>query len=117
QNSVCLKESKRITKTDFKLLILHMPSRFISYLKVTFGSMVVLYLALMTVTMYFASTQNDLLNTMSDREAATGVLETRYYAAVDTLNATNPTSLGFVSPAHVTYMHAPAFPTLTRAGN
>lgn len=93
-----------------------MSSTFIKYLRVAFCLMVSTYLALIVSTMYLASTQVALGSSIGETEAAIGRLEASYYTTVTKIDATDPSALGYVQPAHKVYARAESGPVLTRAG-
>jgi hypothetical protein len=93
-----------------------MPSHILTYLKATFGVIGGAYLALVIFTMYLASTQMALASSIGDTEAAIGRLEASYYTKVSAIDATDPSTLGFVMPAQKLYARAESGPVLTKAG-
>jgi hypothetical protein len=87
----------------------------LSYLGVTFGTLVAAYLLLVTGTVYLASWQSDLLSQVADKEASIGQLEAEYYSSIAAVNSMDTASLGFVVPTAKTYARAAEAPALTRA--
>lgn len=95
-----------------------MPTRTVPFLSVSVGLLVLVYMALVVITILFATWQTQAVSSISDAQAAIGTLEAKYYASVGALDSTNPYSLGFVQPAHVEYVAASDLPEgLTFAGN
>ncbi len=95
-----------------------MPARTIPILSFGVGALLLAYVVLVVTTIVFATWQTQAASSISDAQAAIGTLETRYYAAIGSLDSTNPYSLGFVQPTHVEYVAASNLPDgLTFARN
>lgn len=95
-----------------------MPSRTIPVLSVSVGILFIAYVALVIVTILFATWQTQAASSISDAQATIGTLEAQYYASIGALDSTNPYSLGFVQPTQVEYVAAMNLPdNLTFAGN
>lgn len=91
--------------------------RLIPLLSATVGTLIALYVALMVTTIVFASLQTHLAQEVQQKQMAIGKLESDYYTQVAQLGAMDPQSLGYVKPAHVTYLTQTSLPGLTFAGN
>lgn len=94
------------------------PSRTIPVLSFTVGILLLAYMALVVVTVVFATWQTDATSSISDAQAAIGTLESQYYASIGSLDSTDPATLGYVQPKDVEYVAASNLPDgLTFAGN
>lgn len=91
--------------------------RLIPALSAAVGILIALYVALMVTTIVFASLQTHLAQEVQQKQMAIGKLESDYYAQVAQLDSMDPQSLGYVKPAHVTYLTQAPLPGLTFAGN
>ena len=87
-----------------------MPTRTIPLLSAAAGTLLLTYMALVVVTILFATWQTQAASSISDAQAAIGSLETQYYASVGALDSTDPTTLGFVQPAQIVYVAAANMP-------
>lgn len=93
-----------------------MSSKTIPVLSVACISALVLYLALLATTVFFAAWQTELAASLRASETAAGSLETEYYAALDKLSAADASAAGLVKPVAVNYVALGGTPALTRAG-
>ena len=80
-----------------------MPNKTISILSYVATALLVCYLGLVTATVSFAAWRTDLASAMRDTESDIRALEGEYYAMIDSVSATHPSTLGLVQPASVTY--------------
>lgn len=90
-----------------------MPDRTISVLSASAGALVLLYLALVVTTVTFAAMRTDLAASVRDTESRIASLETRYYAQVGVLSATDPASMDLHKPVAVHYATLQSAPTLS----
>lgn len=77
------------------------PIRFLSY---TCGALLLVYIALVGATMYYASLETHLSSDMRSLEAEVATLESNYYDAIKGLSARDPFALGYASPLGVRYV-------------
>jgi len=89
--------------------------RLIPALTTVVGVLIAAYVALMIATILFAALQTQLAQDVQEKHAEIGKLENDYYASVAELDATDPHSLGYVTPTHVSYVTAAAPSSLTFA--
>ncbi len=87
----------------------------IPFLSLIAGFLVAGYVALMIATVLFATLQTQLAQEVQQKHMQIASLERAYYEKVAELEATDPRSLGYVTPAHVTYVSATQIPNLTFA--
>lgn len=92
-----------------------MPNRAITYLSISCGVLLTAYVALVAVTIYFATMRTELTSALRDLESNVSALETDYYGAISKLDAIDVTSAGFVTPLKVGYIAENGTPTFTRA--
>jgi hypothetical protein len=90
-----------------------MPDRTISILGYAAAALVAAYLVLVVVTVSLATYQTDLAVLVHETEAQISTLETKYYATVERIDDTSPSSVGLVKPAHVTYAMKAQAPSLS----
>lgn len=90
-----------------------MPDRTISILGAVAGSLVAMYLVLVVTTVCFAAMQTDLALQARDAESLIGSLETKYYAQVGELAATDPRAMNLAKPQAVTYATEAPTPSLS----
>lgn len=90
-----------------------MPDRTVSFLSVAAGACLCAYIALVVVTVTFAAVQTQLALDVRDTESAIGTLETKYYAQVSALAATDPHSMQLSKPKSVTYATRAEAPSLS----
>lgn len=84
-------------------------------LTVITGALVATYVALMISTILFAALQTQLAQNMQDSQMQISKLENTYYAAVANLDATDPHTLGYVTPQKVEYVTQASASNLTFA--
>lgn len=89
--------------------------RLIPLLSVVAGALLAAYIALMVAAILFAALQTELAQGVQDKRMAITKLESAYYASVAQLDATDPHTLGYVTPKRVQYVAASALPNLTFA--
>lgn len=92
-----------------------MPDRTITILAATSGVLFAAYVALVGVTVYFATIRTELSLSVRDLESEVAALETEYYNAISELSVTDTALLGFVTPSEVDYVAQGGEPALTRA--
>ena len=90
-----------------------MPDRTISLLSYVAGALVCAYVALVVVTVTYATVQTDLALSVRDTESAISTVETDYYAQVSRLSATDPSSMQLQKPRVVSYATLLQAPSLT----
>lgn len=90
-----------------------MPDRTISILSYGAIALVGAYLALVIVTVSLAAYQTDLAVLVHETEGDIGMLETEYYAMVEQVDGTDPSAIGLVKPAKVTYAMKATAPSLS----
>ena len=97
-----------------------MSDRLIPTLSISCGSLVVLYMALVVTTIFFATWQTEAMSSVRSIEGHIGTLEANYYTAISHASALNPFNLGYVAPRQIQYVqtsnHRAAL-GLTFAGN
>src|SRR4051812_35062393 len=91
--------------------------RTIPFLTAVVCSLIAVYVALMITTFVFASLQTHLAQEVQGEQKVIAKLEDRYYSQIAALDSTDPQAIGYVKPAHVTYLTQTAVPGLTFAGN
>lgn len=79
------------------------------------GLLIAAYVALMIATVLFATLQTQLAQEVQQKHMQIASLERAYYDKVAELEATDPHTLGYVMPEHVTYVSATPLPNLTFA--
>jgi len=89
--------------------------RLIPALTAITGVLIAAYIALIVATILFAALQTQLAQDVQQKHMEIGKLESSYYEAVAQLDATDPHSLGYVTPSHVTYVTAAPASSLTFA--
>lgn len=94
---------------------LALPDRLVPALGAVAVLLTALYITLVITTIFFAAWQTQLARGIDDSRVAIQRLEGRYYAAITAIDATDPSSLGLVTPAHVEYVAASGVPGLTFA--
>lgn len=92
-----------------------MPNRLIPILSLSCTAVFVAYIALVFATIFFASLETELSASMREAESRIASLETEYYDALATINATNVAAAGFHRPERVEYVAANGKPTVTLA--
>jgi hypothetical protein len=90
-----------------------MPDRTISFLSLVAGGCVVVYIALVIVTVTFAAIQTDLELSVRDAETEIGMIETSYYEQVGALAAVDPATMNLRKPSGVTYATLAQAPSLS----
>lgn len=71
------------------------------------------YIALVIVTVAFAAVETKLALDVRDTESRIGMLETKYYAQVSELAATDPSAMHLSAPDSVTYATRVPAPNLS----
>lgn len=89
--------------------------RLVPLLYVLAGMLLAAYVALMVTTILFAALQTQLAQDVQDKRMEIAKLESLYYEGVAQRDATDPQSLGFVTPTTVHYVSAAKIPNLTFA--
>ncbi len=79
------------------------------------GLLAAAYVALMVATVLFATLQTQLAQEVQQKHMQIASLERAYYGKVAELEATDPSTLGFVMPKNVRYVSAAPLPNLTFA--
>jgi hypothetical protein len=92
-----------------------MPSRALHHLSYACIALVAAYLALISVTLYFASVRSALSSEIRVHEGAVAALETEYYDAISRLSAGHQAYDGFASPVAVEYVTEGGDTAVTRA--
>lgn len=92
---------------------LSMPDRTISVLSILASLTVCAYVALVIVTVTFATMQTELALSVRTTESEISQLETRYYNQVGMISATDPHSMNLGKPARVTYAPLAETPSLS----
>lgn len=92
-----------------------MPPKTIAILSFSCGTVFVAYLALMLATVFFAAWENTLAASARDAETRIAVLEAEYFAAIDSLQATDLAHIGLAEPSRVEYVAEVGAPAVTRA--
>lgn len=90
-----------------------MPDRTVPVLAIAAGCLVVVYLALMLTTIFFAAWQTQLVRGIDDTRERIHRLETEYYNAIARIDSTDPSSVGLVAPKKVEYVVAARMQGLT----
>lgn len=90
-----------------------MPDRTISFLSFVAGGCLCAYIALVVVTVTFAAVETKLALDVRDTESRIGMLETKYYAQVSELAATDPATMHLSAPGSVTYATRAPLPSLS----
>lgn len=90
-----------------------MPDRTISILGSSCALLVVGYLVLIVVTVSMAAWQTDLAVSVHEAEGDIARLEIKYYDMVAHIDATDPSTVGLVPPARVTYAAKASVPALS----
>jgi hypothetical protein len=84
-------------------------------LSVIAGGLLATYLALMIGTVVLAALQTQLARTVGTTRGEIARLETAYYDAIASVNATDAHALGFVTPETIVYVPAARDTGLTLA--
>lgn len=90
-----------------------MPDRTISVLSYASLVLVFAYMALVIVTVSLAAYQTDLAVLVHETEGDINAIETKYYAMVERIDDTDPSAIGLVKPAQVTYAAEAKAPSLS----
>lgn len=90
-----------------------MPDRTISFLSFVAGGCLCAYIALVVVTVTFATVQTQLALDVRNTESSIGMLETKYYAQVSELAATDPSVMNLSEPDSVIYATRADAPNLS----
>lgn len=92
-----------------------MPRNSTSYLVVTAGTLFTAYVALVIMTIVYATLQTKLANTMAETQTKITLLESSYYASVAQLDTMDPYAAGYVKPARIEFVAAATVPALSFA--
>lgn len=92
---------------------LFMPDRTISVLSVLAATGMCAYVALIVITVTFATMQTELALSVRTTESNISMLETHYYNQVGTISNTDPRSMNLGKPARVTYAPLAEAPSLS----
>ncbi|MFA9263077.1 MAG: hypothetical protein ACEQSB_07095 [Undibacterium sp.] len=98
---------------DYILQLCLYPDRTISILGYSAGTLVALYLGLIVVTVSMAAWQTNLAMEVHETEASIARLEAKYYDTVARIDQTDPSSLGLMKPAKVTYAAKQVAPSVS----
>ncbi len=91
-------------------------TRIITVLGFSCGATVVLYLALIAATMFFATVQTRHQSQLREAQTNLSLLEDTYYQSLDQVQKIDPSTLGLVQPKNVAYVKADGSATaLSRA--
>ncbi len=90
-----------------------MPDRALTILGASVAVLVSTYVALVVVTITFATMQTDLALTVRNTESTIGALEATYYQKVGVLSATDPSSMNLHKPVAVRYATKVTAPSLS----
>ncbi len=90
-----------------------MPDRALTILGASVAVLISTYVALVVVTITFATMQTELALTVRNAESAIGVLESSYYQKVGVLSATEPSSMNLHKPVAVRYATMVTAPSLS----
>ena len=94
---------------------MRLPNRTITFLSVGCGALVAAYVALVAVTVFYATVRTDHMMEARSMESRVAALETEYYDSISRLSATDVTAEGYVTPQAVEYVAALGAPAVTRA--
>jgi hypothetical protein len=92
-----------------------MPDRTVPVLALLAGFLVVVYIAVMLTTIFFAAWQTQLARGIDDTRERIHDLEREYYTAIAKIDSTDPMSVGLVAPSKIEYVVAARVPGLTFA--
>jgi hypothetical protein len=81
-----------------------MTERIIPALSFSCGALATSYIALMVMTIFFATWQTEAMNSVRVSEGQIGNMETSYYAAMDHASELSPATLGFVTPQRIAFV-------------
>ncbi len=83
-----------------------LPRRVNMYLGLIAGALVAAYVVIMVITILLAALETQLSQNIETKQMAIQKLESTYFTSIDQLDATDPASLGYVTPKHVAYVAA-----------
>ncbi len=92
-----------------------MPKYTLTILSASTVFVLLAYVAMIAATIFFATLRTELSAASEDLSMRVGSLETKYFDAIATLNATDVGLIGYVTPKNVAYVTVEGAPTLTRA--
>ena len=90
-----------------------MPRNIVPYMIMAAGTLFAVYVALVVLTITYATMQTKLADTMGDTQTQITALESSYYASVTQLDTMDPYSDGYVKPTTVDFVAAAPAPALS----
>jgi hypothetical protein len=78
--------------------------RIIPMLSFSCGVLTLLYIGLVSMTIFYATVQTQGTTSVRNAESAIANLETQYYSTMNQITNMNPATVGFVQPAVIKYV-------------